>query len=402
MIQVPPVPADTPDLTEMAMSAVDRHRHTVLGVVAKRTYLVEPSGRCTVAPNQSPLNFGPVEDPEHDELILADLDVVLDKLETDVVVRGHAWNHAQAPSYECMVNVGHQQPKRLRVFGDRRCVTTSTGRLAFSEPTRVDKVPLSYRYAYGGCDERGEREGGFELQAMAEQFPPDRRERMLSAASPWRYPRNRAGRGYIVEEHPEAIEAVELPNLEDPVDLLTPERLIVGNPWYWPIQPLPAGLGWLEYGAFPRIGWFGHTPEWDDEDLMEYVDSFAEVRRGYADRRIFLHDDNLYEIPRKFDRRALNGASLGLRFPYLGGSETIALTNLHPEFPHWTVQLPRQVPTLWVDDRAGGLTQLRARLYTVQIEPDEDRVTVVWAGHTRARRAYFEHELLSMPKLVEW
>jgi hypothetical protein len=237
---------------------------------------------------------------------------------------------------------------------------------------------------------------------MGKQFPAAQRELILAAASPWRYPRNRAGRGYIVEEHPESIEAVELPNLEDPADLLTPERLVLGDPWYWPIQPLPASLDWLEYGAFPRLGWFGQTPEWEDEALAAYLDAFAEVRFGYADRRIFLHEPNMLELAEYFDRRALNGASLGLRFPYLNGNEAIELTHLHPEAPTWTLRLPGERPTLWVDDRSGGLDELRARLYTVQIEPDEGRVSVVWAGFTRARRPYLEHELLAMPKLVEW
>src|SRR5690606_41449462 len=59
-----------------------------------------------------------------------------------------------------------------------------------------------------------------------------------------------------------------------------------------------------------------------------------------------------------FDRRALDGASLGLRFPYLDGGETLVLDNLHPQLPRWTVRLPGERPQLAVDDRNGGLTRL--------------------------------------------
>lgn len=401
-MDIPPIPTEAPTVAQMAISGRDRHGKVVLGVVAKRTYDIAADGRCTPASTQAPLCFGPIEDPAQPELIIADTDILLDKPLTDVIVRGHAWNHPRAPSFMTAAQVGRFAPKRVQVFGDRRCMVTTTGRLAFSQPSVLDKVPLSYAYAYGGCDERGEREGGFELQALAGQFPAAQRDLVLSAASPWRYPRNRCGRGYLVEGHPDSVAAVQLPNLEHPEDLLTPERLIAGDPWYWPIQPLPASFDWLEHGVFPRIAWFGQTPEWEDELLREHVDAFAEVRFGHADRRIFFHEPNLLKVPEQFDRQALNGASLGLRFPYLGGDEPVQLLNLHPQLPAWTVRMPGERPSLYVDDRSGGLDRLAAKLYTVLIEPDEARLVLVWAGFTGARRPYFEHELMSMPMLVEW
>ncbi|EDM73923.1 hypothetical protein PPSIR1_14215 [Plesiocystis pacifica SIR-1] len=398
----PPVVSEAPALTQMPISGADRNGRMSLGVLAKRTYLVGPDGRCHLAPEQLPLNYGVVEDPDNPECILAEPDLFLDKLETDVVVRGHAWNHAGAPAFYAGVQVHRYPAKQVAVFGERKLIKTATGRIAFSEPTVLDKVPLSYAYAYGGVDERAEREWGSTVEAMGDQLDPETRDLVLSAASPWRYPRNRGGKGYLVDDHPESLDALELPNLEDPHDLLSGDRIIVRDPWYWPLLPIPASFDWLDGGNFPRMGYFGQTPEWAEDDLTQYVDAFPEVRYGYADRKIFFYPPNLLDIPKHFDRRALNGASMGLRFPYLGGGETITTANLHPQLPNWSVRLPGERPTLWVDDRAGGLNELRPQLYTVVLEPDEGRLTLLWVGFGPAKRQYFEHELLAMPMLVEW
>lgn len=377
----------------------DRKRKVVLGVVAKRSYRIGPTGVCELSSEQVPLVDEPVEHPESRELIVADSDVLLDKPETDVVICGHTWNHPGRLSWTAAVQVGRNPARELSVFGDRRAGINSSGHIVFSQPQYRDKVPLSYMFAYGGCDERAEREGGFELQLIAEQIPPADRALALAAASPWRYPRNRAGRGYLVEDHSESLEALMLPNLEDPRDLLTPSRLVVHDPAHWPLQPLPASFDWLEHGSFPRLGWFGGTPEWDPEDIGAYIDAFPEIRFGYASRELFAMD---VSIEQKFERRALNGASLGMRFPYMAGNERITLTHLHQAHPRWVVQLPGKRPRLYVDDRSGGVTSLEVRLYSVIIEPDEGRLSLVWAGFTKARRVYLPAELEKMPFLVEW
>jgi hypothetical protein len=381
------------------VSGVDRDGGFALGVVVKRSYRIGPTGVCEPAPEQVALVDEPIEHPESRELIVADTDVLLDKPETDVVICGHAWNHPGGRSWTAAVQVGRSPVRELLVSGDRRATLGASGRIVFSQPQHRDSVPLSYMFAYGGCDERAEREGGFELESIAAQIPADERELALAAASPWRYPRNRAGRGYLVEGHPESIEALLLPNLEDPRDVLTPARLLVHDPAHWPLQPLPASFDWLEHGAFPRLGWFGETPEWDPDDIGRHIDAFPEIRFGYGGRELFVMGTPITE---RFDRRALNGASLGMRFEYLGGNEPITLTNLHRSHPRWVVQLPGERPRLYVDDRSGGVTPLKARLYSVIIHPDESLVSLVWTGFSKARRVYLPAELEKMPFLVEW
>ena len=74
------------------------------------------------------------------------------------------------------------------------------------------------------------------------------------------YPRNPRGTGIIVANLAEAVNELRLPNLEDPADLLTPDRLILGNPEKWPEQPLPQGFGWFPKIAYPRCSLVGALP----------------------------------------------------------------------------------------------------------------------------------------------
>ena len=69
----------------------------------------------------------------------------------------------------------------------------------------------------------------------------------LDAASPFRYPRNPAGRGYLVELDPAASDEFLLPQLEDPSDLVTPERLLCDWIESWHRMPLPQATGWVNY-----------------------------------------------------------------------------------------------------------------------------------------------------------
>jgi hypothetical protein len=107
-------------------------------------------------------------------------------------------------------------------------------------------------------------------------------------------------------------------------------------------------------------------------------------------------------LPKKFDFRAANGASLGLQLPYLKGGEDIELINLHAEAPRLSFPLPRQRPNIWTDGRDGKLNQTEPVIHTLLIEPDEQRLSVVWRGSAPALRAYLPDELERMPFRVTW
>ena len=73
-------------------------------------------------------------------------------------------------------------------------------------------------------------------------------------------PRNPLGRGFAVARRADVLDGLELPNIEDPADLLTPERLCAGEYANWPNQPKPAGLGWAPKTSLPRAALAGVLP----------------------------------------------------------------------------------------------------------------------------------------------
>src|SRR5690606_21283555 len=94
---------------------------------------------------------------------------------------------------------------------------------------------------------------------------------------PGSYPRNPAGRGWMINDIPEAIDGMPLPNFETPAYLLSPAHLIVGDRRLWPRAPIPAGFGWWRQGWFPRSALLGLShPEFVDDPA-----SLPEVQTGW-------------------------------------------------------------------------------------------------------------------------
>lgn len=378
-----------PSPTALQMSGTDPEVRSILSVLAKRTYRIEPSGGCVLAEEQLPLTIEIVYDADNPGLLARDTDVYPFKVATDVVVKGHAYAPHICSRFEASVRVGPAAAEVL-VVGDRRCMLSSTGRVVFSEPGRVERVPLRHDRAYGGKDCCAERKYGNPFEALrpyldARQDP--------AQASPYLYPRNPCGAGYLMELGREAVEGLRLPNLEDPEDRLGPDRLVVGTPDEWLRMPLPRALDWVDHSWFPRLAYLGLLP------IHAPIEgAVAEVARGFAP------SDLMQEGPlaEKFSLRFANGASLGLQAPYLGGNEDCLLTNLHPKLPRLSFRLPGERPRIWTDGRKGKLNETKPVLHTVLIEPDEDRVSLVWRGSAPALRPYMPEELDRMPFRVEW
>ncbi len=361
-----------------------------LNVLAKRTYQVRPDGRCVLADEQQPLALEPVFDPENEDLLLQDMDIFSFKPATDVIVKGHAFAPPGQGRFEASVRVG-PHVKKLLVIGDRSCTLSSNGRIMISDPKPVEKVPLRYTHAYGGRDEAAEAQYGNPYVDL--QPYEDKKNCDLSKASPFLYPRNPCGRGFLVEASAAAVEALRLPNLEDPLDPLTPERLAAGEPEAWPLMPLPMATDWVDYAWFPRLAYIGILPIFDPPPRP-----VAEVQRGFAPPGI------LEEAApgQKFDFRMTNGASLGLQLPYLKGNEVCVLTHMHPKQREFRFRLPGDRPRIWTDGRKGKLNETQPVLHTLVIEPDEGRVSVVWCGAAQALRPYLPDELEKMPFRVHY
>jgi len=382
--------------TAIQLSGRDESGRPILSVLAKRTYLFASNGACALNTIQPPL----LAEPRYAGgglLLEEDSELWPFKPRTDVVVRGHAYNHRASAQFSAGVGVGRIM-KLVTVLGDRRCTLAHDGRLLFSTPEVPERVPVSYALAYGGRDATAEGTYGNPVAMLKAYLPPDTDPATVDAASPFVYPRNPAGRGYLIEATRAAVEAVSLPNLEHPEDLLTPERLAAGETGRWPLQPVPASLGWLDYGAFPRAAWLGAVAEHESGLEARRV---GEIRLGYCRPDILTPREPQDPPPLPFD--GVNGASLGLRVPHLVGGETIELWNVSPERERVRLRLPADRPRLSVDGRDGKLAPAeRAVLHSVVIEPDTSSLTVVWRGSAPARRPYLHDELRAMPFEVDW
>ena len=375
--------------TVRQLSGCDPEGRNILAVLSKATYRINADGRISPAAQQLPLNEGIVRNREL-RLLQSDTDLYPHKPATDVVLKGHAYSGGKPrPTFKVSLRVA-QNHKVIQVMGDRTCRLSDTGHPRFSTAEPVEKIPLRYDHAYGGEDKAAADRHGDRYAELQRHFPPE-----LASAQPryYAYPRNPAGRGYLLEVTPAALESLKLPNLEDPLDLLTPDRLAAGTVDRWPEMPVPQGMDWVSLSWFPRVAYCGFVPP-----HAAPARPIGEVRQGFVPPDIL----TVKPLAEKFDLRAASGASLGLQFPYLKGGEEIELINLHPTVPRLVFRLPTQRPKIWTDGRKGKLNETQPVIHTVLIEPDENRLSIVWRGSAPALRPYMEDELKQMPFRVTW
>jgi hypothetical protein len=205
-------------------------------------------------------------------------------------------------------------------------------------------MDLRYELAYGGVDVRSD------------------------PSVPCIYARNHLGRGFVVKNTKETVDRLALPNIEDPGDLLTPDRLCLENFWEWEKLPLPAGFGWYSKYWRPRAMYAGVMPA---DRLAE-----QELRAIYAEalppeqREIYVNNP----LP-SMDFRFFNGASLGLT-ANLKGDEMVETLHLTPE-GSLQFQLPGDAPAIAID-LGHGPRELQVVLHTVMIRLEENEIDLVW------------------------
>src|SRR5690606_5960313 len=135
---------------------------------------------------------------------------------------------------------------------------------------------------------------------------------------PGLYPRNPIGKGYLVYPDPPIV-GLELPNLEDPSDRLTPQRLFALSPERWHRQPLPWALDWTSPLTYPRE-LYGGLDAWHPcPDLT----TLPEVTRGYAPELV-----KASAAPAPHFHQE---ASLGMVAHVPLGGAPVSIVGMHPE-----------------------------------------------------------------------
>ena len=270
------------------------------------------------------------------------------KAMTDVVIVGNAYAPQARPCHKLTIGATIGKVKTdLRITGDRICNYVPGSAPRFSDPTPFIQMPLRYERAYGGKDHRSIPE------------------------LPFWYPRNDMGVGVALSNSRDVIEGLRLPNIEHADDLLTPERVVIGEPEHWHRQPIPMGFGWRQRTWFPRCALIGSCPP------------FLEVGTHTAEEKMGLLPANYVALARQFKLKAspaqfANGASIGLSFDNLPANESILLSGLTPN-GQLSFLLPGESPSIALNI-GKGLQPVESRLFTISIRPDDLELDMIWGG----------------------
>ena len=316
--------------------------------------------------------------------IVAHTDFWQSKLATDVIVQGHAFpQKGNAASHsQVSVRVGNRH-KSIDVFGRRLVRFDGARKPCFEPPDDFESVELTYANAYGGIDWRvevaPEEEGLIEVLA--------------DAGHPGLYPRNPFGKGYLV--HSEPVEDFELPQLEDPNDRLTPERLITGDPCLWYRQPLPWCFDWIDPIAFPRSIYF--SPDADAWYPGPEDASMPEVARGFLSQN--------YRSGRGTDDLADNwlplffqGGSYGMTFERIRGGEPVEVVGMLPqtEVVHFGMPPPVRL-TFRIEGREFTVP---TTVHHLVIRPTERKAYAVFGAQHELSRAFIPEVHKHIPVAV--
>jgi hypothetical protein len=329
----------------------DDKNQPVFSVLVKRSYDIRPDECIIRAEKTRPLvqadQYYDDGDPEW-ATVKYETDLASFKLATDVVVIGKAFAPGGKAVLQLDVTVEvAEHRKTVRVSGDRHCLYRQNLVPMFTEPVPFTEMPIQYERAYGGKDSKSDPE------------------------APFYYPRNYQGVGVLIRNAKETVEGLPLPNIEDPSDLLTPERIVIGEPARWPEQPLPDGLGWFQRTWYPRCSFVGAIPAYLGVDTVLKEEKLGLVPKGQVALSM------QFKLP-SFDLHFNNGASRGLALPHLAGEEKIRLTHLTPE-GSLVFQLPGEKPSIMLDIGLGE-NELKPVLDTVCVRPEEMQVDLIWRG----------------------
>jgi len=325
-------------------------RTPIFSVLVKRTYHICAGSPLIRAEVDNPFTKTDkyYDDDPQNCTVKYETDIYPYKVATDVVIIGKVYAPANKPIRQIDVSIEvPNRKKMIRIIGDRQCIYRKNKPPLFTDPVEFKEMEIRYERAYGGWDK-------ISIQDI-----------------PFYYPRNPMGRGIVLKNIPEMVNGLLLPNLEDPNDMITPEKLILEDPKRWNLQPLPQGFGWMRQIWYPRCSFVGAIPALVQPGMImkeEYLGIVPKNQIALAWQ---------FKLP-SFDVRFNNGASYGLILPYLKGNEPVRLKNLTPA-GNVEFNLPNDNPKIMLDIGLGE-NELKVDLHTVCIRTEDMQVDMVWRG----------------------
>ena len=324
----------------------------ILSVLGKCTYHFEHGQVATLHEEQLPFEetdtFYGQGNPAEDAPKL-ESELVAYKPSTDILLLAKAHSPRGRPAHWLDVGIQVGLIRRIaRVFGNRR-VRVAGSQLVFTDPEPFESMPLHMGHAYGGKD-------------------------VNSDVTPYTYPRNPIGKGFIVKPNPTALEALELPNIEDPAQLLTPANLVVGEYEKWPYYPQPMGFGCISRQSHPRYTLAGLPPPSHAES-----EAFRKIKLMQAKEIGTPGAGYPPGVAPMLRPEYFNAAPPSLRLPHLRGDETITLAHMDSELAQFSFQLPGGRPRAWLDVGEGREEMVMVP-DTVTIFKETNQVSIVWRG----------------------
>lgn len=314
----------------------DENAIDTLYATVKATFTME--NKLEVAAKQLPVAMADEYwgEPGQSSLKLAS-ELHLTKPSTDIVMIGEACAPDKRPVVQLDVMlVVADKKKMIRVFGDR-CWDDAIVGLKMTPPASFESMPLVYERAFGGIHE----------------VDPEKPEVLFE-------PRNPVGKGFKGKRGKDELKGMPLPNLEDPLQLITKP----GD------QPAPACFGFVAPSWEPRKSFAG-----------TYDEAWQKKRAPF--------------LPLDFDSHFFNAAHPDLICKdYLKGGEPVSIFNMSPRG-----QLKFNLPVCELETEiriAGNIEQPSLNLETILFEPNEFRFSMIWRSEVKCDKKALKVEQIDI------
>lgn len=281
----------------------------------------------------------------------------------DVIVRGQAYAPDGFPVSRMRVRVAiGGRSKVMDVFGDR-CAYRSDRGIKFTEPATFTTMNLDWWNAYGGVDPQWMPKSIDDTPLMV-GVP-------IVELFPGAYPRNPQGLGHIIQKNG-FIDGIRLPNIEDPNDLLTVDKLFVDSPEDWWRRPIPQGMGWMSPHAFPRCVHVGYLPYFlPDPELQPRI---PEVAAGWIEGRQL--DRGLGHV--SLSPLITRESAPGMNFAQLEPGTSVEIEGM-TSAGFWGFTLPHRPPQVSLLNRNHDRGYpSESRLHTLHIDVETKQVSQLW------------------------
>ncbi|OTA14672.1 hypothetical protein Xvie_03503 [Xenorhabdus vietnamensis] len=304
--------------------------------------------------------------------VLKESDLALFKPKCDVIVNGTAYapEGKPCPSFPIRLSVTDANgdillDKTLNITGEREFFRPDNGQWQLSDPKPFNRLPLDYRYAFGGgCRIEAEDDKAAKELTEEDKLSPEQRsqhpdgEKAPIAHAVWEY--NPIGTGFVLPWYARAkdLPRYPAPRITHPNAPVTAQHFAAMLSGYLSAtEPAsqPQGIGIIGRAWLPRRTLAG-----------TYDQTWLDQRHPY--------------LPQDFDFGYWNGAPQDQQIDWPSTDITLQLTNLTPDGSLQT-QLPGHRPFILFRMEDGDLFPILMNLDTLIVDTDAMTLELTFRLH---------------------